>query len=260
MKNLIGSTLIGILLVISTSCQKQTEDVVPSTHRGSARMAIDLDEVVVTGYRPDYSNVFESIYKLSIGNDYHVTSDPYSAFTEEYAGEDINDIPHIIDVVLTRLNMELRNHQISSFKDEEMAILRTLTVKQIFQIYTAIVSANNLANVAMNQLREPSDDGYSNAFRHFYLAYGVARAIGVDAAARYMAAHEANETGLSTQMDTKNNDYALYIFRNNLAGTDYITYNFLTGLAQNGHLWIIKDGILGQFPMPTNPSNNGPQL
>ena len=76
--------------------------------------------------------MIETVYKLSIGNDYHVSSDPYTTFTEEYAGENINDIPHIIDVVLTRLNLELRGQRISSFKDEEMAILRALTVKTNF--------------------------------------------------------------------------------------------------------------------------------
>ena len=68
------------------------------------------------------------------------------------------------------------------------------------------------------------------------MAFGIARAVGADTEERFMAAHEARENGLGTQMDSNNNAYALYIFRNNLAGSNFISYSFLTGLAQSGQL------------------------
>lgn len=262
MKNIITSVLVVIIsMTISISCQNKVTEIAPISHGGSARDGINLAEVIVTARYTnynDYTGLADNIYTLSIGNDYHATSNPLTAFNEEYAGEDI-DIPYIVDLVLTKLNSELAAHHMSAFNDQEMTLLRTLKVVQIFQIYTAILAANNLGDVAMRMLHEPVDDGYSNAFRHFYLAFGVARAVGPDIAAQYLIAHEANQIGLSTQMDTNNNEYAIYVYRNNLSGNNFVSYNFLLGLAQNGYIWTIQNGVLGQFPLTVPPGSQGPR-
>ncbi|QHV98238.1 DUF6973 domain-containing protein [Spirosoma endbachense] len=230
---------------------------------GGARPQYDLDEVTVTAFRDYNGDAFAQIYTLYVGNDYRATSNPAFGYSEEYSGLNASDLPAILEALLTRLNLELRNQGLESFNDAEMAILRTLSVRQVFNIYTSIVSANNLANVALNnQFKgEAIDNGYSNAFRHFYFAFGIARATDANIAARFVAAHESTQgNGLSTQMDTNNNEYALYIYRNNLAGTNYVSFNFLLGLAQNGQLWTIQNGVLGKFPYiipggPRTPQN-----
>ena len=69
----------------------------------------------------------------------------------------------------------------------------------------------------------------------------------------YMDAYEARETGVDTEMDAKNNKI----------GSGYstiLTEATLISMAQQGMLWSIQNGVLGQYRYVPKPPRNPQQL
>jgi thiaminase len=255
MKKLLLS-LVLTLIFISCNEKSAIEPIVNVEKEVGLKTNYDLTEVTITGYRDytDYTSAFSGFYTLYIGNDYHVDSNPYKAFTEEYAGENINAIPGIIDVVLTSLNKEFSKRRMQGFNDTEMVLLRTLTVPQIFSIFTAVVEGIIMGDLArlLDFKGEPVDGGFSNAFVHVFMASSIAKSTNPDIATAFMKAHEANETGVNTHMDSNNNRVGINLIKNNTISTTAY-YDYLVTMATNSQLWTIRDGVVGLYPYVPKP-------
>jgi hypothetical protein len=248
MKKLLLS-LVLTLIFISCNEKSAVEPIVNVEKGVSARTDYDLPELTITGYR-DYSNFAETYnraYTLYIGNDYHVTSNPYRAFTEEYAGENIDDIPGMKAKVIAFLNQELARLRLPQFNDREMVFLNTLSVPQIFSVYSIMVQTWGIGSLAVRSTfyGEGIDKGYSNAFMHVFMSNRMVKELGDNLGTQFVNLHEANETGIATQMDAKNNLIGINLAKAN----NMVVYSTLYFMALNGQLWIINPntGVLGQY-------------
>jgi len=251
---IISTTLCSLMVLFTTSCdQSLTEESLPKPEKEvGLHTNYDLDAVTIYAQYTYDSNLFNDIYAMSVGNDYHATSNPYTALTSEYAGENLDAIPGLLAKIIAMINKELISKYGFGLKDEEIAFLKEkCTIKQSLAIWGILGLSSDYQKklLATTFNGEPVDGGFANAMTHAFMSNRMAIALGSKLGAEYMAAHEARETGLNTQMDAKNN----------AIGNSYdkpLSESTLIAMAEQRMLWTIQNGVLGQYAyIPKTPRN-----
>jgi hypothetical protein len=251
-----SSLLLSALLFV-TSCNEKNE-VEPDVSQKksySLRTDYDLEEITIVASNTYDSNLFNDIYTLYIGNDYHASTNPYSAFREEAAGEDINAIPGILAKILYKINLLLVEHGVQGLNDQEMALIKEqFSIIQAIQLGAILISSKDFNErlTSTTFYGEGADAGYANAMTHAYMSNRICRLMGNAWGFEFMAAHEGNEVSVLSTMD----------YRNNKVGADYsgtkLSYDDLYSFARNGLLWTYntKTGELSNTPyVPKTPRN-----
>ena len=201
---------------------------------------------------------------LCYGNEYQITASPYDGFINEYgSNEDLQDVsPEVKLAFLRYLNGRLAAGGSPGFNEAEMAILSRLSIRQMFLLYGIYQTAFNVGVVANNiEFHQADDNGFANGYRHMYLAFGLAKAIGSDIARQLLAAHEQNQgNNISTDMDTRNNAIGVDIFEHpSIWGVSSLDFQTYLGLARSGYVWTIQNGALNKYSYTPSPRQTGPQ-
>lgn len=262
-KNFLTLTTLLMLLFIAASCDKTENNVEPNPVKNdkpsSLRISdgtVQLAEVTVyaISLRGNNFDIILGWHNNTTHNQEQQTVS-VSAFDGIAIDDDMLNSPEFRDKVIAYFKQRLLELGVKNgFNAAEIAILKTMDVRQILQFgYAFVVSRtygyNLIGNGALFAGEGP-DEGFANAFVHLTLSFRLKQILGVSLAQQLLDAHESEQspTDIRSIMDQRNNAIGLYV----LSSADE---QILIGFATTGGLWTIRGGELGRYNFILNINN-----